>query len=134
VMRILLVLVFFLSSCATLTPLSKSEVRCLPPGVSPAFLQWRSVALLVALLREDGVWLSAVRANYGQGMHLISTLWIDETLLAFDPAPRDPEGPVAYRTEYMARAGPQSIRVRAKPGTGCSWDHIKLRAVRGREA
>lgn len=130
---LLLALVFLLSSCATPTPLSKREVRCLPPGVPPAFLQWRSVGLIIALLREDGVWLPAVRANYGQGMNLISTLWIDETLLVFDPAARDPEGLVAYRTEYMARVGPKSIRVRAKPGTGCSWDHIKLRAVRGRE-
>ena len=128
------VALFLLSSCAaTVPPMKKGISTCLPPGVPVTFKDWDSRNVVVALIGENGARLLGVYVMYQRNHSVVAAYWLNGKVVVFDPAPRDPGVPMFYNTAYMGRVGNSKIRVRAKPGSECSWKRFKVPGLRTKQ-
>jgi len=134
-MRLLLLsIIFFLASCGGAIEMKDVQAKdgpdsCFPPGISGQFRSWRSQAAIVVLLDTSGVWVSAVRAMYVDGIRSVVGVWLNRKLIIFDISPQDAEVPVYYRTGYVIETGDSSVRVRTDPEDKCEWKRIKARST-----
>ena len=126
---ILFSMLLLISSCSPLVPpYQANQLYCLPPDTPGGFHEWPSMAMVVAMMNEDGAYFPAIRVLYKKGDKILSAVWYGGKLIVLDRAPNDYDVPVFYNSGLMIRVSKASIRIRMKPKPGCAWGTIRFQS------